>query len=249
MRASTKDIESEVAHRPWPLPRTPWIMFQSWQRLLFAHWPVPAAELRRVVPPELTIDEFDGSAWVGLTPFVLRDLRLRCLPPIPGASDFPEMNLRTYVRVGDLPGIFFFSLDAGSRLAVRGARTFYRLPYRDAHMEVRSANGRISYRSRRPDGSAEVAVRYEPVGDTFQAARGSLEHFLTERYALYVVLKNRSVIRGDIHHRPWDLQRAEAELSRNTVAETEGIRLPDIPPLLHYSARQDTLVWAPRLIG
>lgn len=244
----TEAILNDVAHRPWPLPADPWIMFQSWQDLLFAHWAVPAAELRPLVPPQLTLEEFDGSAWIGLTPFRLAELHPRLLPPLPGISDFPEMNLRTYVRVGDKPGIFFFSLDAASCLAVLAARTFYRLPYFCASMRITPRDGWFEYQSRRrEDGDAAFAGRYRPAGPLFQAMPGSLEHFLTERYGLYVVLRDGKVLRGDIHHRPWPLQRAEAEIGRNTVAAAHGITLPDERPLLHFSARQDTLVWAPRV--
>lgn len=245
MSIDTKDIERATAHRPWPLPDLPWVMFQSWRHLLFAHWPLPAERLRPLVPPALELEEHDGHAWLGMTPFVLEDLRPRCLPAVPGLSSFPEMNLRTYVRVGDRPGIFFFSLDAASRLAVMGARLGYRLPYRHARMGVRLDDGWVRYRSRRDDGSAEFTGRYRPEGRVFQAREGSLEHFLTERYALYTVLRSGSVLRGDIHHHPWPLQTAEAEITRNTVPQAHGIEVPTTPPLLHFSARQDTLVWPP----
>lgn len=238
-----------VAHRPWPLPAGPWIMFQSWRELLFAHWPVPTEELRPLVPPQLVLEEFDGSAWVGLTPFFLAQLRPRYLPPLPGASSFPEMNLRTYVRVGDRPGIYFFSLDAASRLAVAGARALYRLPYYHAEMSIAHAGGWIHYRSRRREGEpAEFIGRYRPTGAIFNARPGTLDYFLIERYALYVVLRNGKILRGDIHHAPWPLQPAEAEIERNTVASARGITLPDREPLLHFAARQDTLVWPPRLV-
>lgn len=243
------EIAGAVAHRPWPLPTGLWVMFQSWRRLLFAHWRVPAPELRPLVPPELTLEEFDGSAWVGLTPFVLRGLSLRGLPPLPGVSDFPEMNLRTYVRFGDKAGIHFFSLDAASRSAVLAARALYRLPYKAAHMRARRVGEWVEYRSRRTDGRAELSARYRPAGPVFQSVPGTLEHFLTERYALYVVLRDRTVVRGDVHHLPWNLQPAEADIERNTVVEAEGIRLPEGPPLLHFAARQDTLVWAPRVVS
>ena len=249
MSSDVGHIMKDVGHRPWPAPRSPWLMYQSWQQLLFAHWPVPVSELRPLVPPELEIDEFDGTGWVAVTPFVLKGLRIRYLPQIPGADDFPEMNLRTYVRVGDTPGIWFFSLDAASRLAVSAARTFYRLPYKNAQMSVRSADGGIEYRSRRLDRTAVLSARYRPIGPSFHPAPGTLEYFLTERYALYVVLRDRTIIRGDIHHPPWDLQPAEATFTQNTVAEAAGIRLPDTPPLLHYSARQDALLWPPKVVG
>jgi uncharacterized protein YqjF (DUF2071 family) len=241
-------IETDVEHRPWPMPRLPWIMFQSWRDLLFAHWPVSPEALRPLVPAQLVLEEYDGSAWLGLTPFRLMGLRPRYLPALPGLSDFPEMNLRTYVRVGGKPGIFFFSLDAGSRLAVQGARTGFRLPYRHAEMRVERVDGWIGYRSRRDDGIAEFAGRYRPTGVPFHAVPDTLEHFLIERYALYTVLRNGRILRGDIHHHPWDIQPAEAEIERNTVASAHGITLSDTEPLLHFSARQDTLVWPPVLV-
>jgi uncharacterized protein YqjF (DUF2071 family) len=224
-------------------------MFQSWRELLFAHWPIPYEVLRPLVPPQLTLEQFDGSAWLGQTPFRLCDLRPRYLPAVPRVSDFPEMNLRTYVRVGDRPGIFFFSLDAGSRLAVLGARATFRLPYFLAAMQVQSREGWIHYRSWREGGTAEFVARYRPVGHVLEAQRGSLEYFLTERYALYSVLRSGRVLRGDIHHRPWPLQSAEAVFARNSVPAAHGISLPQREPLLHYSHRQDTLIWPPTLVG
>lgn len=261
MSDRTRGIEREVDHRPWPLPSTPWVMFQSWRRLLFAHWPVAAERLRPLVPEPLVLEEFGGHAWLGLTPFRVVGLRLRCLPPISGVADFPEMNLRTYVRVGDRPGVFFFSLDAASRAAVVGARTLYRLPYRLARMTARwrpaggddrggdPEDGWIEYRSRRMDDpGAEFRGRYRPAGAVFRPQPGTLEHFLTERYALYSVLGSGRVLRADIHHAPWRLRPAAAEIERNTVADAHGIPLPDSEPLLHFSQRQDTLVWLPALL-
>lgn len=245
----TREIEATTAHRPWPLPPAPWLFFQSWRHLLFAHWPIPRETLRSLVPPQLTLEEYDGTPWLGLTPFLLADFRPRLLPPLPGLSTFPELNLRTYVRTGDKPGVFFFSLDAASRLAVLGARTLYRLPYHHARMRIRLRDGWFQFQSRRDDDtSATFTARYRPIGPTFNAAPGSLEHFLTERYALYVVLKNGQLLRGDIHHRPWPLQPAEATFERNTIPAAHAITLPDLPPLLHFATRQDTLTWPPKLV-
>ena len=108
-------------HRPWPLPDAPWIMYQRWERLVFAHWPVDAGALRAHVPPPLAIDRFEGKAWLSIAAFEIEGLRARALPPVPGTSSFPEFNVRTYVRYGDKPGVWFFSLDAGSLFAVGGA--------------------------------------------------------------------------------------------------------------------------------
>lgn len=245
----TEAIASDVEHRPWPLPAGPWLMVQRWQRLLFAHWRVPADVLRPLVPAPLVLDEFDGSAWVAITPFRLTGLRLRGLPALPGASDFPETNLRTYVRHGERPGVYFFTLEASSRVAVSAARALFRLPYHLAHMSVVEHGEWTDYHTTRVDGDAELVCSYRPVGAAFEPGAGTREHFLTERYALYTVLRNGRVLRGDIHHRCWSLQPAEARIERNTLAAAHHIPLGDDGPLLHYSAVQDTLIWGPQLMG
>ena len=149
--------------------------FQEWRDLLFLHWRVPAQELRPRVPPQLSIDEREGSAWVSMTPFTLRNGRLRGLPPLP---DFHELNFRTYVthpRGG--PGIWFFSLDAASLVAVAAARLSVRLPYFLARME----RGEGWYRSRRAGGRGNFEVRYAKGRELGRAPSGSLLEFLVER--------------------------------------------------------------------
>jgi uncharacterized protein YqjF (DUF2071 family) len=156
------------------------------------------------------------------------------------------MNLRTYVRVGNRPGIFFFSLDAANRAAVILARISYRLPYFPARMSIQPDGDRIRYQSERKIGNARFAGSYAPVGDLFTPERGTLEYFLTERYALYTVTNGGRALVGEIHHAPWLLRRAEAEIEENTVASAAGIRLPGSRPILHFSLRQDTIIWPPR---
>ena len=236
---------SSTAHRPWPMPGGPWIMYQRWERLLFAHWPVDPAALRGLVPPPLVIDLHEGEAWVGITPFDLAELRLRGMPALPGAASFPELNVRTYVRLGDKPGVFFFSLDAGSLLAVGAARVGYALPYHHAEMSIERQGEWLHYRCER-DARARFDARYRPVGDAFIPTPGSLEAFLVERYALYAAPGPNRAHRGDIHHEPWRIRPAEAVISHNTMAEAAGIRLPDRAPLLHYAERQDVVAWAPK---
>jgi uncharacterized protein len=239
-------ILAQASHRPWPLPRAPWMMFQSWRTLLFAHWPVEPDALARLVPAPLEPDLRDGHAWVGVTPFFLTGLRLRMMPPLPGASRFPEVNLRTYVRYGGRTGIFFFSLDAASGAAVAGARAFFRLPYRRARIKMTTGeDGWTTFRSRRRDGRAELNARYRPAGPAAAPAPGTLEAFLTERYTLFTVLRNGKVLRADVHHGPWLLHAAEGELDAGALAEEEGVPLPATEPLLHFSQRQDTVVWPP----
>jgi uncharacterized protein len=232
---------AETAHRPWPLPEGPWVMGQTWDALLFAHWPVDAVLLQPLVSAHVEVDEHDGSAWLGITPFRVTGLRLRGVPPLPRLSTFLELNVRTYVTAGGKPGIWFFSLDASSRLAVEAARRAYRLPYFHANISCSRSGGRLVYELSRAGAAGTVfAARYRPVEDEFNAAAGSLEHFLAERYCLYTE-EAGTLKRAEIHHRPWDLQPAEAEIELNTMAPVE---LPDESPLLHFSARQDTVLWS-----
>lgn len=245
------DILRATEHRTWPLPKGPWIMRQSWCELLFAHWPVPADALRERLPAGLTLDTYEGQAWLGVVPFRMTDVRVRGLPPIPTAAEFPELNVRTYVLTQGKPGVWFFSLDAGSTLAVWAARLAFFLPYFTARFIVRRQGERIGYASRRTHRGApeaELVATYQPVGPVFRAAPGSLEDWLTARYCLYAVSRSGRLYRGDIHHVPWPLQPAEAEIARNTMARAQGISLPNVQPLLHYAERMDMLCWPIRRV-
>ena len=145
-----------------------------------------------------------------------------------------------------MPGVYFFSLDAANPLAVAAARALIHLPYYSASMQVETRDGWVHYNSRRIPSSgnpAELVGRYRPTGAAHHPAAGTLEHFLTERYCLFTVDRGFRAHRLDIHHPPWPLQPAEAELTVNTMADAAGIRLPDIAPLLHFSRRQDVVVW------
>src|SRR4051794_38140014 len=212
-------------HRPWPLPGEPWVQAQTWRDLLFAHWRLPADALRPAAPAGLPLDPCGGGAWLGVPPFEAPGLPPRGAPPVPGLSRFCETNVRTYVTVGGKAGIWFLSLDAASALAVAGARRTFRLPYFRADMAIeRGDAGGIDYRTtRRGHPSAELRIRYRPRGDVRHAPAGTLEHFLTERYCLYALNERRAVLRADIHHPPWPLQDATAELERNTMTAPYGI--------------------------
>ncbi len=221
-------------------------MRQSWHDLLFAHWPVDACVLRSKVPPEFPLDLFDGTAWLGVVPFHMTNVAPRGVPSLPWISEFPELNVRTYVRVNGKPGIYFFSLDAGSTVAVQAATLLLNLPYHLASMKVKPGTHNVEYHSRRSDGpGAILAATYRPTGPPSQAINGTLEYFLTERYCLYNVSRRGTPYRLEIHHPPWPLQRADAELAHNTMADAAGIALPVTSPLLHFSRRQDMVSWAP----
>jgi uncharacterized protein len=256
-------ILQQVSHRPWPLPAGPWLMQQSWHDLLFAHWPVPAASLRPLIPPGLEIDTYDGTAWLSIVPFRMTGVRPRYVPGMPWLSAFAELNVRTYVRLPIMsattsgapalaaaddsrPGVFFFSLDATNPIAVEMARAFYHLPYFNARMRVHESNGQIHYDSRRTDRRsppAEFQAVYGPTGGIQPAFPGTLEQWLAERYALYAVDKRGRLYRGGIHHPPWPLQAAMVEIQTNTLAAAMGIDLPPVAPLVQFSRRLDVLIW------
>jgi uncharacterized protein len=214
-------------------------MGQTWDDLLFAHYRVPVEQLREHVPDGLEVQEHSGSGWLGVTPFAITGLRARGTFPLPMVSSFLELNVRTYVTRDDKPGIWFFSLDASSQLAVEAARRLYRLPYFHAGISLRRRGGEIVYDCTRREGKA-FGGAYRSTGSVSPAEPGSLEYFLTERYCLYAEHEG-SLFRAEIHHRRWALQPAEADIELNTMPpanlDVEG------EPLLHYSARQDVVIW------
>jgi uncharacterized protein len=229
-------VVEEAAHRPWSLPEATWVQAQTWDHLLFAHWHVDHDSLRTLVPEQIPIDTFDGSAWLGVTPFRITGFRLRGLPPAPIVSSFPEINVRTYSTIDGKAGIWFFSLDTSSRLAVEAARLAYRLPYYPARISDERRGDTIHFRSERTGAAFDAT--YRPTGDVSPLAAGTLEYFLTERYCLYTIHEG-AVHRAEVHHPPWPLQQAEAEIRENTMSPVtlEG------EPLVHYSERQDVVIW------
>lgn len=248
-------------NRPFPPPQRRWALFMRWHDLLFMHWRIAPDRLRPFIPPGLELQTFDGDAWLGVVPFRMSGIRHRLLPPIPGLSAFPELNVRTYVHPRNdpaRPGVWFFSLDTPSRIAVRAARSAFNLPYMDAAMTCTPDGDAVRYSSRRTGPyadlvygpthtrRAEFSGRYRPTGPASVAAPGSLESFLTDRYCLYT-LRNNRLLRLDIHHDPWPLQPAAAGIARNTAAEPLGIPASDLaaPPLLHFSRRLDVVAWIP----
>ena len=243
-------ILEETAHRPWPMPSGRWVMTQTWNDLLFAHWPIDARAVRERVPASFELDLFDGEAWLGIVPFHMTNVAPRFVPALPWVSAFPELNVRTYVRVGDKPGVYFFSLDAGNSVAVGAARTLLNLPYYTAEMAATPAAGEIQYQSRREGNpAAQFQAAYRGLGSPRPPRPGTLEYFLTERYCLYAVNHRNVAYRLDIHHPPWPLESAEAQITANTMADAAGIRLPSMAPLLHFAKRQDMVCWAPDVLN
>lgn len=236
---------ARLDHRPWPIPTGPWTWRQSWCDLLFAHWPVPAADLRDLVPPSLEIEEFDGTSWVGIVPFRMQGVMRRPLPDLPYVSAFPEINLRLYVRAEGKPGVWFLSLDAANLAAVVAARVAFHLPYFHARMSSEERSNEIHLWSSRRYSRRAINFRacYRPVGEPYESEPGTLENWLTERYCLYSEGPNGRIRRLDVHHVPWPLQGAEAEIEVNDLFRPHGLRVYGPPPLLHFSWRIDVAIW------
>ena len=238
---------SKTDHRPWPLPNSSWKWRQSWCDLLFAHWPVSVKKLRPLVPEPLKIQEYDGTSWVGIVPFRMEGVMLRPLPDLPWISAFPELNLRLYVEYEDKPGVWFLSLDATNPLAVWAAQKFFHLPYHTADIHINKTERQFHYHSQRKDSETPVEFKavYEPDSDTYQAEDGSLEKWLTERYCLYAQSPKGKLYMAEVHHLPWPLQKAKADIQKNSLLKPWDIDLPDTSPLLHFAPRVDVIIWSP----
>jgi len=239
----------DASHRAFPPPSRPWVLAQSWRDVLFAHWSFAPARVRPLLPSGIVLDTHHDRAWIGVVPFRMAGVRPRWLPPVPGASAFPEINVRTYVVVGETRGVLFFSLDAASRLAVATARRWFVLPYYRARMRIEREGEIVRYRSTRDDPRgtpAAFAGSYAPLGEAFDATRGTLEHWLTERYCLFTATPDGRVLRGDVHHRQWPLQRARARIGTCSMLEPLGLTVPGEPESLLYARRVDVATWAPR---
>jgi uncharacterized protein YqjF (DUF2071 family) len=210
---------------------------QTWVEHAFLHWRLDPLELERLLPDSVRLETYDDAAWLGVTPFLLTGLRLRGLPPFPGISSFPEVSVRTYVTRDGKPGLWYFALDAGSTLAVEAAKRVYRLPYVRAQIRYVREDDRVHLESAR--ASSAFAAEYGGTGETFTAAPGSLEAFLTDRYCIYTEDGGRAY-RAELHHPRWRLQRGEASVDVNTFTP---MPLPQVPEHVLFSERQDAVVW------
>ncbi|MGI9077576.1 MAG: YqjF family protein [Gemmatimonadaceae bacterium] len=221
-----------------------------WIDLAFLHWRIPAEMLRALIPAPLELDVFEGSAWLGVTPFRMTGVRPVFTPPIPTANDFPELNVRTYVQYGGRAGVWFFSLDAASWVAVVTARSAVGLPYFHARMDQRRAGEVVDYDSFRTHSKAPPAAfrgRYRPTGPVYRAEAGSLDYWLTERYSLFSRNAGK-LLRLDIEHVQWPLQPATADIELNTMASAAGIMLPSDSPHVRFTGELDVVAHWPTMV-
>jgi uncharacterized protein YqjF (DUF2071 family) len=222
------------------------LMHQVWGKLLFMHWRIEERELRPLIPQGLEIDTFDGTAWIGIIPFTMWDIR--ALPPffpaVPGLSAFHELNVRTYVHYDGVPGVWFFSLDCNSASAVMGARTFYHLPYYNAEIDLEQSGNIIDYAVERTDKPPASFTGSWNIGETVPFSHpDSLEFFLTERYCLYSE-RDGGLYRARIFHQPWPLQKATMNSWDSTMIESLGLKSRESEPVLNYTESLEVDIWA-----
>jgi uncharacterized protein YqjF (DUF2071 family) len=223
-------------------------LHMRWENLVFLHWPARADEIRPLLPPRLELDTFEGTPWVGVVPFRMTNVRAVLAPPIPTAHDFPELNVRTYVTHGGHAGVWFFSLDAESWLAVMAARAATNLPYYYARMKAERTAEQVDYESERGhpgSPTAEFRARYRPIGTVFASKPGTFEHWSTQRLSLFTATRDGNIERIDVEHDQWPLQPATAEIERNTMATAAGISLPEHPPRAHFAESLDVVAHWP----
>lgn len=217
---------------------------QRWRELLFAHWSLPLEAVRPLVPSALDLDPWDGRAWVGLVPFRMEAIRPAWLPRF-AALDFLELNARTYVHYRGRPGVWFFSLEASSWLAVRAARTLWSLPYHHARMETSRRADRVRYASARGGGGSRFEVEYA-IGEHLGPSRaGTFEHFLLERYLLFAQ-RGGKILEGQVHHAPYDAYRARIDRLHDDLIAAAGMPRADRPPeAVHFSPGVEVEVFGP----
>jgi uncharacterized protein YqjF (DUF2071 family) len=248
MASPVPDFERlRMRERPASLP----LMRQRWQRLAFLHWSVDPIALSALLPPNIELDTWEGKAYVGIVPFGVRGSRAAFLPPIPGLSNFNELNVRTYVhRRGRDPGVWFFSLDAASLLAVWGARAVYKLPYFHASIALQHSQDSTSFSSVRAasEQQPQFACSYQPASAPAPVAAGTLEFFLIERYLLYS-WDDRRLRTARVWHQPYPVSEARIHRLSQNVAAAVRIELdPECAPIAHYSEGVDVRIYPPSLV-
>jgi uncharacterized protein YqjF (DUF2071 family) len=243
---TSNQILKKTAHRNWPPPDRPWLWSQGWQDLLFCHWAVSAEALQSHVPSLLEIDVMDGSAWVSVVAFRMAQVRPRWFPPFPPVSNFLELNLRTYVRSGDNPGVFFLSIHANKRLAARISRFFSPLPYVFAPMtlEPRGDGFHFHCQSTNKPQHVSYVTDYRREGVVYAACQDCLTEWLLERYRLYVGNSKGDLIQAEVHHEPWMVQNVNLEIFSNTLGQDLGLDLPPVPDRAHFSSGVKALAWS-----
>lgn len=226
-------------------PATPIVGRQRWSDLLFLHWKVEASAVQATLPPGLFVDTFEGAAYLGLVPFFMERVRPAWLPPLPWVSWFLELNVRTYVHDREgRPGVWFYSLDCNQPLAVAIARRLFHLPYFHAKMRAKRRDGAVEYHSQRRGTPALSSYAWQPDGDTCEAAPGSLNFFLVERYVLFSTDESGALHCGRVHHQPYRISHAVVPEFSVEPARQAGFELAGRPISTLCSSAVDVSIFA-----
>jgi uncharacterized protein len=237
--------EIDAALIPEPPPGS-WLMKQTWQHVLFAHWPVPADDVRPLVPAPLEVDFWAGQAWVSVVTLRASGVRLRFVPPVPLLSTLHQVNLRTYVHYQGEPGVYFITIDTDHLPAALGARLLYRLPYYYARIVMRNQGKEVSWASRRATPGTEPAefrATYRPTGELFTPGPATLDAWLLNRFRLFMVTGGGQPKRGEIRHSEWHLHNAALAIEHDSLSAARGVRVPSVAPVTHYAAQESALFW------
>ena len=242
---------TETKHRPFPMPKAPWILTQVWNDMLFLHYQYPSSLIRQFVPQDLELDIYEGKAWISIIPFKVTNMRLRGLPLFPYLHSYLELNVRTYVKYNNIPGIYFFSLDADKLLAVLSANIGLGLPYKKAHMSFFQEDNDFFIKSKRIGSvpSYQFDAHYHRHKMLYEPLPNSLDAWLLERYSMYSIWGSY-IVRGDIHHDQWKVSMVNADIINNTLLDF----LRDDASYyssthMHYSRRKRFLFFPPKIVG
>ena len=211
--------------------------------LAFLHWEIDYQDLRKRIPSTLDIDLYEGKAWIAIVPFDMRGVTLRHCPTFDPISNFPEINVRTYVTRNGKPGVWFFSLDVPSKFAVWAARTFFHLPYRNGDVNVQKKGDAIHYSS--AVANNRFHARYQPHSYE-KFGKGSFELWATERYCLYCQSVSGKLYRTEVHHQKWPLQTTRIDIQENTLLD--NFEIGEMHPSVLYSESIDVVAYSPERI-
>lgn len=226
----------DSSHVPFSLPNRSHALIQEWRNLTFMHWEVDKKLLQKHIPSDVEIDLFEGKAYVGTIPFVMRNVRPKFLPPVPGISTFPEFNVRTYVKKNGIPGVLFLTLDAQSRITCWHAPNAYGLPYQYAKCKLKSNPDGYDWMSVRKKDGASLIGNCKFLGDSRKAKIGTLEYFLFERYSLYTMHKGKLHMAYTLHE-PWTFEDAEVEIDSNTLTGQYNLDIDVYKPDYVHASR------------
>ncbi len=239
------EILDQTSHRPFPLPANSWFIHQKWKNVLFLHWQLDAELIERYLPAHLKLDTFKGKGWITITCLEMDDVKLKNFPSIPSISSFYEVNVRTYVTYRNIPGLFYFSLDASSWLSVLGARWTSPLPYFNADIvSHKNPTGDTYIQSKRKSQPpAELILNYASTGNEIPVEKKSIDYWLLERYGIFIQVAGNAIHQIAMHHLPWKIREVNVDIKHNTMTFPLGLILDSKNTLFHFCQDQELFLW------